>query len=36
MPVSIDRSFFEAMVLLTMSIGQVYYIHRFFEVRTTV
>merc|ERR1719272_186760 len=29
-------SFFEAMVLLTMSIGQIYYIHRFFEVRTTV
>jgi hypothetical protein len=29
-------SFFEALVLVTMTVGQVYYLHRFFEVRTMV
>lgn len=29
-------SFFEAFVLLTMTIGQVYYLKRFFEVRRVV
>jgi len=29
-------SFFEALVLVIMSIGQVYYLHRFFETRTVV
>eukprot|EP00041_Stephanoeca_diplocostata_P032065 m.1016190 g.1016190 ORF g.1016190 m.1016190 type:complete len:64 (-) comp24078_c0_seq9:3015-3206(-) len=29
-------SFFEAVVLVVMSVGQVYYLNRFFEVRTTV
>lgn len=29
-------SFFEALVLIIMTIGQVYYLNRFFEVRTTV
>jgi len=29
-------SFFEAFVLLSMTIGQVYYLKRFFEVRRVV
>jgi hypothetical protein len=29
-------SFFEALVLLLMTVGQVYYLNRFFEVKTTV
>ena len=29
-------SFFEALVLLTMTIGQVYYLKRFFEIRRVV
>ena len=29
-------AFFEALVLLTMSLGQVYYLKRFFEVRRVV
>ena len=29
-------SFFEAAVLLTMTVGQVYYLKRFFEIRRVV
>ncbi|EDQ92602.1 uncharacterized protein MONBRDRAFT_34870 [Monosiga brevicollis MX1] len=29
-------AFFEALILVLMSVGQVYYLHRFFEVRHTV